>query len=181
MLEAARRETGLYDFGPGDFRERLRVMLRSIDEDRDLGALGRLGVFSNVVRYLANRLRFQDLLRRHPEILEVEIERPIVVVGLPRSGTTHLVNLIGADSRLRSLPSWESLEPIPALFRLRPPPASVGDTGGPAAVGPWYPHGRPAAQCPVHRTAARVPRSTTEERTRCRRVRSSLRCSQRCS
>jgi len=114
VLDAARRQTGLSDFGPGDFRERLRVMLRSIDEDRELNALGRLGVFSNLVRYLANRLRFEDLLRRHPVILGVEIERPIIVVGLPRSGTTHLVNLIAADSRLRSLPYWESMEPVPA-------------------------------------------------------------------
>jgi len=114
VLDAARRQTGLSEFGADDFRERLCVMLRSIDEDRELNALGRLGVFSNLVRYLANRLRFEDLLRRHPEILEVEIERPIIVVGLPRSGTTHLVNLIAADSKLRSLPYWESMEPVPA-------------------------------------------------------------------
>ncbi len=114
LLETARRQTGLSDFGPPDFLERLRVQLLSIDEDRELNALGRLGVFSNLVRALANRLRFEDLLRRHPEILEVELVRPIVVVGLPRSGTTHLVNLIAADSRLRSLPYWESMEPVPA-------------------------------------------------------------------
>ena len=52
-------------------------------------------------------------LRRHPEIKEVEIDRPIVIAGLPRSGTTHLLNLISADERLRSLPLWECLEPIP--------------------------------------------------------------------
>ena len=113
MLEAARRQTGLSDFGAPDFRERLRVQLRSIEEDRELNALGRLGVHANLMRYLANRLRFEDLLRRHPEILEVELPRPIIVVGLPRSGTTHLVNLIAADSRLRSLPYWESMEPVP--------------------------------------------------------------------
>jgi hypothetical protein len=62
---------------------------------------------------LANRLRVEDVLARHPEILGVAIERPIVVAGLPRSGTTHLVNLIAADTRLRSLPYWESLEPVP--------------------------------------------------------------------
>jgi hypothetical protein len=114
LLEAARRQTGLADFGAPEFRDRLRVQLRSIEEDRELNALGRLGVHANLVRYLANRLRFEDLLRRHPEILEVEIVRPIIVAGLPRSGTTHLVNLIAADSRLRSLPYWESMEPIPA-------------------------------------------------------------------
>jgi hypothetical protein len=53
-------------------------------------------------------------LRRHPEILELELPRPLVVVGLPRSGTTHLLNLMAADPRLRSLPYWESMEPVPA-------------------------------------------------------------------
>jgi hypothetical protein len=113
LLLAARRQTGLSEFGDEEFRSRLRVMLRSAREDAGLNALGRLGIHAKLVRDLANRLRFEDLMRRHPEIDAVEIDRPIIVVGLPRSGTTHLVNLIAADSRLRSLPYWESLEPIP--------------------------------------------------------------------
>jgi hypothetical protein len=114
VLEAARHQTGLSDFGADDFRARLRVWLEAAEEDTDLNALGRLGVFANCVRYLANRLRVEDVVARHPEILQVEIERPIIVAGLPRSGTTHLVNLIAADARLRSLPYWESMEPVPA-------------------------------------------------------------------
>jgi hypothetical protein len=113
VLEAAVKQTGLSDFGPDDFRERLGVWLQSLEEDADLGPVGRVGVFRDLVRYAANRLRLQDLLKRHPEILEIEIERPIIIAGLPRSGTTHLLNLIAADERLRSLPYWESLEPIP--------------------------------------------------------------------
>ena len=113
VLAAACRETGLSDFGAADFRVRLRVWLQAVEEDGELNALGRLGVYSSCVRALANRLRVEDLLRRRPEILDVAIEKPIIVVGLPRSGTTHLVNLIAADSRLRSLPYWESLEPVP--------------------------------------------------------------------
>ena len=112
-LEAARRQTGLDYFGAEDFHARLRIWLQSADEDSTLGPLGRLAVFGNAVRYLANRLRLEDLLRRHPEILDVPIRAPIVVAGLPRSGTTHLVNLLAADARLRSLPYWESLEPVP--------------------------------------------------------------------
>ncbi|HEY8120255.1 MAG TPA: sulfotransferase [Myxococcota bacterium] len=114
ILAAARANTGLGDFGRDDFRARLAIQCRSIDEDVELNALGRLGVFANLLRYAQNRLRFEELLRRHPEILETRIERPIVVAGMPRTGTTHLLNLIGADTRLRSLPYWESLEPIPA-------------------------------------------------------------------
>ncbi len=113
VLTAAAERTGLSDFGADDFRERLRIWLRSADEDDTLGPVGRIGVFNDCVRYAVNRLRLEDLIRRHPEILEVEIRRPIVIAGLPRSGTTHLLNLVSADRRLRSLPYWESLEPVP--------------------------------------------------------------------
>lgn len=113
VLGAAAERTGLSDFGAEDFRERLRVWITSIEEDRELGPVGRVGVYNDLVRYAANRLRLEDLCRRHPEILSVRIERPIIIVGLPRSGTTHLLNLIAADSRLRSLPYWESVEPVP--------------------------------------------------------------------
>jgi hypothetical protein len=113
VVAAARQQTGLDDFGPDDFRVRLRVWLATVEEDDRLNALGRLGLFANCVRFLANRLKLTDLLKRHPEIRHVPIRRPIIVAGLPRSGTTHLLNLMAADTRLRSLPYWESLEPIP--------------------------------------------------------------------
>lgn len=113
VLDAARKQTGLSDFGSDDFRERLAVWIEAIEEDSELSAVGRIGIFRDISRYAASRLRFEDLVKRHPEILEVEIERPIIIAGLPRSGTTHLLNLIAADSRLRSLPYWESIEPIP--------------------------------------------------------------------
>jgi hypothetical protein len=113
ILAAARAKTGLTDFGADDFRARLAIQCQSVEEDAELNALGRLGIFANLLRYAQNRLRFEDLLRRHPEILSVPLERPIIVAGMPRTGTTHLLNLIGADTRLRSLPYWESLEPVP--------------------------------------------------------------------
>ena len=113
VLKAAMEKTGLSDFGADDFRERLRVWLQSAEEDPTAGPVGRLGLWSDCVRYAANRLRLEDLIRRHPQILDVEIVRPIIIAGLPRSGTTHLVNLISADTRLRSMPYWESLEPVP--------------------------------------------------------------------
>src|SRR5262249_18186210 len=64
-------------------------------------------------RLLSARLLVEDLVQRRPEILDIELTAPIVVIGLPRSGTTHLVNLIAADQRWRALPSSESLEPCP--------------------------------------------------------------------
>jgi hypothetical protein len=65
-----------------------------------------------MVGHMRNRLRVEHLVRRHPEILDVAIERPIFIVGQPRTGTTHLHNLMGEDPALRTLPYWESLEPV---------------------------------------------------------------------
>ncbi len=113
VCAAAIERTGLDDFGPHDFRERLEVQLVEVDADPERTGLGRLLVFGDAVRSAANRLRIRELLVRHPEILDVPITAPVIVIGLPRSGTTHLVNLLAADARFRSLPLWESYEPVP--------------------------------------------------------------------
>jgi hypothetical protein len=115
LCEQARSETGLHDFGPEDFRARLALWLRSLEREGRLSALGRIARYSDALRFLKNRLLVQDQLRRHPEIREIPIERPIIVVGLPRTGTTHLHNSLAADPGLRSLPYWEALEPVPPL------------------------------------------------------------------
>jgi len=112
ILDAARAKTGLSDFGPDDFRERLNMLLDEWNADTGLSNIHRITLWGYVTRYAANRLLIQDILKRHPEIHDEVIDRPIIVAGLPRSGTTHLVNLIAADKRLRSLPLWESYEPL---------------------------------------------------------------------
>ncbi|HET9062309.1 MAG TPA: sulfotransferase, partial [Candidatus Binatia bacterium] len=114
VCDAAVDRTGIDDFGPDDFRERLAVQLAEMDADRERTGLGRMLWFSDCARAATNRLLIRDLLQRHPEILDVPIAKPVIVVGLPRSGTTHLVNLLAADTRFRSLPLWESYEPVPS-------------------------------------------------------------------
>jgi hypothetical protein len=113
VCDAAVRRTGLEDFGATDYAERLSLQLAEMDADEERTGIGRLVMFADCTRYAANRLLIRDLLVRHPEILDIPIERPVIVVGLPRSGTTHLVNLLAADSRFRSMPLWESYEPVP--------------------------------------------------------------------
>jgi Sulfotransferase family len=113
LLDSARRRTGLADFGSDDFLPRLRATISAVEADTGLNQLGRLAIRQRTVRLLSGRLLVEDLCRRNPEIADIEIAAPIVVCGLPRSGTTHLVNLIAADTRLRSLPYWESIEPVP--------------------------------------------------------------------
>jgi len=116
VLARATAETGLNDFGPETgFRERLAVTLQSLYEDEGLSRGGRITIVQQAIRVMANRLRIEDLVARHPEILEVQIDRPIFIAGLPRSGTTHLVNWLSRDERLNSLTLWESEEPVPSV------------------------------------------------------------------
>ncbi len=113
VCAAAVARTGLEDFGPDDFRERLNVQLAEMDADVERTGLGRMLFFGDSVRNASNRLRIFELLARHPEIRDIEIAKPVIVIGLPRSGTTNLVNVLAADTRFRSLPLWESYEPVP--------------------------------------------------------------------
>ncbi len=116
VLEAqAVAETGLDDFGDLLHHEPYEVCLRALDTEAGLGPLGRLGAYNNFLQLLRNRLLIVDYLKRHPEANDIVIERPIIICGLPRTGTTHLHNLMSADKNLRSLPYWESLEPVPPL------------------------------------------------------------------
>lgn len=112
LCEEAAAETGLSDFGDGAFRERLGVLSAALESDVDRSAMGRVSAHGQLVGLLKNRLYLEDLVACHPEILDVEIARPIVIVGQPRTGTTHLHNLMASDPALRSLPYWESLEPV---------------------------------------------------------------------
>ncbi len=123
LMDAATAETSLDDFGPADFVERLDVLCRAMREQGGFNGAGVMQQYSFLLGLLKNRLLIEDLLRRHPEILEQRIAAPIVICGLPRTGTTHLHNLISADPALRSLPYWESLEPVLAE-RERPEPGT---------------------------------------------------------
>ena len=112
MTQAA-AETGLDDFGPMDFVPRLELLLQCLATEADLSPMGRMGAAGLATGLLKNRLALTDLLKRHPEIHDQTISRPLIIAGLPRTGTTHLHNLISSDPSLRSLPYWESLQPIP--------------------------------------------------------------------
>lgn len=113
ILEEARETLSLVDFGSMDFLPRLELLCDEWGSDDGLNNLGRLSLRNKLLLFARNRLLINDLLRRHPEIHDVKINKPIIVAGLPRSGTTHLLNLMAADTRLRALPLWESYEPVP--------------------------------------------------------------------
>jgi hypothetical protein len=123
LTKAAKTETELDDYGAPDFEARLDVLCRAMDDEGGFNGAGVLQQHSFMLGLLKNRLLVEDVVRRHPEILEERITAPIVICGLPRTGTTHLHNLMSADPALRSLPYWESLEPVLAE-RERPAPGA---------------------------------------------------------
>jgi sulfotransferase family protein len=112
LMQEAVAATGLSDFGDDRFRERLDFLCTALRTEAGLSGAGVVTTHAQLVQLLKNRLLIEDLLRRHPEIHDVRVEAPIIICGLPRTGTTHLHNLMAADPALRSLPYWESLEPV---------------------------------------------------------------------
>ncbi len=119
----ATADTGLTDFGPDDYRERLDVFLLALREISGLHRPGIVNFHTQLLQWLKNRLLLNDLLARNPEIHDIELLPPVVIAGLPRTGTTHLHNLLAAVSSVgetfRTIPYWESVEPFPL-------PAEVG-------------------------------------------------------
>jgi len=113
VLEEARQTTGLSDFGDDRFREGLRVLLVTYDKTANFSEKGRRRHRRRIVQLLATRLRIQEALKRHPEIRERRIRRPMYLTGLPRTGTSALFNLLAMDPAARPLLLWEGIFPDP--------------------------------------------------------------------
>jgi hypothetical protein len=112
LLDEARQQTGLSDFGDDRFREGLRILLETY-ERAGLTEKGRKAARRRVSRLLQTRLRIEEAFRRHPEIREREIRSPVYLTGLPRTGTSALFNLLGIDPASRPLLTWEGMFPDP--------------------------------------------------------------------
>lgn len=113
---------GLDDFGPDGWQEPLEVLCAAYREEAGLSRFGTVSIHAQLVQILKNRLLLEDLLRTHPEALDAPVTAPVVIAGLPRTGTTHLHNVLAQDPALRSLPYWEAVEPLPAP---EDPPGSI--------------------------------------------------------
>jgi Sulfotransferase family len=114
VLADAQRKESLTDWGPGDFEHSLGVLLDDYAA-ADLNVVGVHILRSGIVHSLRMRLRAQEWVRRHPEILQERITAPTVVVGMMRSGTTLLQRLLAADPRFNCAHGWEVVEGAPRL------------------------------------------------------------------
>ena len=105
--------TGLSDFGPGDFGEGLAVLLASVAADAEFDPSADDAVLSTFRRRLENRLLLEAWLTEHPNVLEMPVIGPVDIIGLPRTGTTALANMMSLDPQFRCLRGWEQSSPIP--------------------------------------------------------------------
>lgn len=116
LHEAAVAQVGFDDFGAQDYLPGLRVLLKAIDSDLALDEGGRERVFATVQRALSGRLWSQKGWAEHPECLRTEIRAPLVIAGLPRTGTTTMQKLMSLDPQFQGLEYWIAPNPM-----VRPP------------------------------------------------------------
>ncbi len=113
VMKLAERLTGLHDYRDtdGGFRKRLDETIETVLQT-DWNTLGRFGVRYVLHWQLSNRLRLVELLKQRPDLEEIEIERPVVITGLFRTGTTFVHNVLAADPKSRVARMWELAHPV---------------------------------------------------------------------
>ncbi len=119
LIAAAQRKTRLDDLGDGFSEDGFDRLLRSYESEARLHAIGRIAAHADTLTLLANRLRIVADRTRHPEIADQRLERPVFIVGLPRTGTTLLHRLLAQDPAHRVPRTWEILYPSPPPQRAR--------------------------------------------------------------
>jgi hypothetical protein len=113
LEEAQRRAAGASDFGEGPFLEGLTRLLESLTTEGRLNAVGRGIARERVLLHTVNRLLYVRDRQLHPEIAGERIVRPVFIVGMPRTGTTILHDILAQDPSNRAPLTWETMFPSP--------------------------------------------------------------------
>ena len=113
VMDMARHDTGLENFGDESFRPALRELTASLEADGRLNLFGRYFARRQLLELLRHRLTILDHRRRHPEVATERVEKPLFILGLPRTGTTLLYGLLAEDPANRAPLSWEVDDPCP--------------------------------------------------------------------
>jgi hypothetical protein len=112
----AERITGYADFGDAYYRQGLRVLLKALDADPTFTPMGREVAFGTILDTLCARLYTQEGWKRHTQCLDIPIQRPLIITGIPRTGTTALHKLLSIDPQFQGLEHWLTATPM-----VRPP------------------------------------------------------------
>jgi Sulfotransferase family len=113
LVTRARERAGLDDFGGDSWREGLHLLVDSVESTSGVNPGGRDFVYGQFIDALWNRLRIVDYLRQHPEVSAERVKRPLVILGLPRTGTSLVSYLLDQDPQRRSLLTWEAEDSVP--------------------------------------------------------------------
>jgi len=113
LMARAVKSTGLSDFGPGQVAEPLEELLQPLRDDPTLTTMGLIAWPTILSRLLTTRLQIVRHISDNPEIRDEKLVRPIIITGMPRTGTTLLYNLLSTVPGSRPLKGWESLDPFP--------------------------------------------------------------------
>lgn len=113
LIAAAQRAAGLTDLGDDSILDPLNRLVTSLNSEAKLNARGEKSVSSTITATLINRLRVEEHLKRHPQLLERPISKPLFVFGLPRTGTTLVINLLSVDPARRCFLRWEAFDSVP--------------------------------------------------------------------
>ena len=113
LEDGACAATGLADFGSPYYREGLERTVVALNNEAALNDLGQVMQHATISNALIQRLKIVDTYKQHPEIADEVVDGPVVILGLPRTGTTALSQLVAADPQFRSLRTWESQAPTP--------------------------------------------------------------------
>ena len=119
LHRAATMQTELGDFGATDYRSGLKRLLAALDSDPKLTETGCQFAYGMVFGTLTARLHTQQGWSPRPDCLAHPIRRPLVITGMPRTGTTALHKLLSVDTQFQGLEHWLSEAPM-----VRPPRAS---------------------------------------------------------
>lgn len=119
LIAAARSRTGLeVPAEERGWRDGLDILTRDLHGEAELTPLGMAIAYGQLVAALANRARMHALWQRHPQILDLPIRAPIIILGQMRSGSTRMQRLLACDPRLAHTRFFESWNPVPAGKRL---------------------------------------------------------------
>jgi hypothetical protein len=117
LIHRAQWRTGLRDFGDNGYLEGLERLTDELHTHANLSLVGKLAAYFNLTENLCARMNLVEYRRQHPEILTETINRPLFILGLPRTGTTILFELIAQDPAMRYPASWEVAKPVPPAMR----------------------------------------------------------------
>jgi hypothetical protein len=113
IIAAARASAGLQEFDKESFRDGLALVARNFAVNPTLSESGRQMLAGVAVACLANRLRVADHARRYPNLIARSVERPVFILGAPRTGTTLTSHLLAVDPAWRPLLRWEAMNSVP--------------------------------------------------------------------